>query len=108
VRESTDLSLVPRSTQVTDSNEWTVPPPPPPPQPRPLNTYALLSLLLSLMVFPPLGIYFARKAKQQIAETGESGIELANVGEIVGWVFTSLIGVMFCLWCGVVISVFSA
>jgi len=88
---------------VNDSNQWSVPPPPPPPG-RPLNTYALLSLLLSLMVFPPLGIYFARKAKEQIAVSGESGIELANVGEIVGWIFTSILGVMLCVWCGFMVT----
>lgn len=83
---------------MTRPNEWSVPPPSPPPG-RPLNTYALLSLVLSLVVFPPLGIYFGRKAKQQIAETGESGIELATVGEIIGWVLSSVLGLMMCVWC---------
>jgi hypothetical protein len=49
-------------------------------------------------VFPPLGIIFGRKAKAQIAVTGESGIELAKIGEIVGWVFTSLYVVGCCGW----------
>ena len=57
------------------------PPPPPypyghyPPQP-PYNVYAILSLALGILVFPPLGIYFGAKAKQQIAASGERGIVL--------------------------------
>jgi hypothetical protein len=73
---------------------------PPPYAPRPYNTYAILSLVFALAVFPPLGIYFGHKAKQQIAQTGERGIELANVGYILGWVFTALMGVFLLLWCG--------
>ena len=69
-----------------------VPPPTPPDQaappygwyppphgwyPPPMNTYAILSLVFALAVFPPLGIYFGNKAKREIAERGERGIELA-------------------------------
>jgi peptidyl-prolyl cis-trans isomerase B (cyclophilin B) len=56
-----------------------------------------------VFVFPPLGIYFGYKAKQQIANTGERGVELANAGVIVGWIFTSF----YILWClGVGVFVF--
>ena len=73
-----------------------------PPQygPPPLNTYAILSLVLALAVFPPLGIYFGVKAKQQIAQTGERGIELATAGVICGWIISGLMGLVFLVWCG--------
>jgi hypothetical protein len=79
---------------------------PPRPQPPyvpylpPYNTYAVLSLVLAIFVLPPLGIYFGAKAKQQIAQTGERGIELANAGVVCGWIFTILFGVLFLVWCG--------
>jgi hypothetical protein len=82
-------------------------PPYPPPYPPyayapPINMYAILALVFGVMVFPPLGIYFASKAKQQIAQTGERGIELATAGQVVGWIFT-VIWVLFVLvWCGFV------
>lgn len=76
-------------------------PPYPPPAP-PLNTYAILALVFGVMVFPPLGIYFGGKAKQQIAETGERGVELATAGIVVGWIFTILYGVFLVIWCGLV------
>ncbi|MFC3502837.1 DUF4190 domain-containing protein [Micromonospora krabiensis] len=68
----------------------------------PMNVYAILSLVFGVMVFPPLGIYFGGKAKQQIAQTGERGIELATAGVVVGWIFTVMYGFFFLLWCGVV------
>jgi hypothetical protein len=74
----------------------------------PFNAYAIVSLVLSVAVFPPLGIYFGYKAKEQIARTGERGIELATVGVIVGWVFTGLAGVLILLWCGMALTMFGA
>jgi hypothetical protein len=66
----------------------------------PYNTYAILSLVFALAVFPPLGIYFGYKAKQQIAQTGERGGELASAGLICGWIFSVLMGLFFLAWCG--------
>ncbi|MDM4721984.1 DUF4190 domain-containing protein [Micromonospora sp. WMMA1363] len=68
--------------------------------PAPFNTYAILALIFGAMVFPPLGIYFGNKAKGQIAQTGERGVELATAGVMVGWIFTILYGLFFIVWCG--------
>lgn len=68
----------------------------------PVNTYAILAAVFSFVVFPPLGIYFGRKAKEQIAQSGERGIELANVGIIAGWIISVLYGLFMIVWCGVV------
>jgi peptidyl-prolyl cis-trans isomerase B (cyclophilin B) len=76
--------------------------PPYPPYPPPVNTYAILSLVLGLAIFPPLGIYFGNRAKEQIAQTGERGVELATAGIVVGWILTSLYAVFICVWCGFV------
>jgi hypothetical protein len=72
-----------------------------PPPPRQMNTYALLALLLSILVFPPIGIWLGRKAKEQIAVSGESGIELATVAEIYGWVVTGFLVIGGCLYCAI-------
>jgi peptidyl-prolyl cis-trans isomerase B (cyclophilin B) len=64
------------------------------PQP-PINTYAILALVLGVMVLPPLGIYFGSQAKKQIAVSGERGIEMARVGVIVGWILTGVYGLFF-------------
>lgn len=72
---------------------------PPYQAPPPYNTYAILALILAIFVFPPLGIYFGRKAKEQIAQTGERGIELANAAVIVGWVLTAIFGAFLVVWC---------
>ena len=79
------------------------PPYPYAPYPPPFNTYAILSLVFAVFVFAPLGIYFGQVAKRQIAQTGERGIELANVGIICGWIFSVLI----VIWCGFFASVAS-
>ncbi len=67
---------------MTESSQPPPPQPPPPypyvPYPPPFNTYAILSLVFALFVFAPLGIYFGKVAKRQIAQTGERGIELAG------------------------------
>jgi hypothetical protein len=63
--------------------------------------YAILSLVFAVAVFPPLGIYFGYKAKAQIAQTGERGVELATAGLVVGWIFSSIYGLFILLWCGV-------
>ena len=68
-------------------------------QPPPYNTLAILALVLGVMVLPPLGIYFGHKAQEQIAQTGERGVELAKAGVVVGWILTSLYGVLFCGVC---------
>ncbi len=89
------------------------PPPPgppygyPPPYPyafpyvvqTPWNTYAILSLVFAFAVFAPLGIYFGIKAKEQIAQTGERGIELAKIGVIAGWIITCLQAAFLIVWC---------
>jgi len=81
-------------------------PPPYPPYPypysRPTNTYAILALVLGLLVFPPLGIYFGHKAKEQIAQTGESGVELATAGIVVGWIFSAIYVAFILIWCAFV------
>ena len=86
-------------------------PPPPgypgyPVQP-PLNTYAILGLILAIFVLPPLGIYFGTKAQQQIAVTGERGVELAKAAVVVGWVLSILFAVLFLIWCAFAVSIFS-
>jgi hypothetical protein len=57
-------------------------------------------------VLPPLGIYFGKKAQQQIAVTGERGIELAKAAVVVGWVLTIGVGAFFVIWCVIVMSFF--
>jgi hypothetical protein len=66
----------------------------------PVNTYAILSLVFSLAVFPPVGVYLGNKAKEQIAETGERGIELANIGVVAGWILSVLYVGFVVVWCG--------
>jgi hypothetical protein len=80
--------------------------PPYPPYPPPVNTYAILSLVLAVAVFPPLGIYFGNKAKEQIARTGERGVELATVGIVLGWIFTAIFGALILIWCGMALVMF--
>ncbi|MEV4415031.1 DUF4190 domain-containing protein [Catellatospora sp. NPDC049609] len=75
------------------------PPYPPYPQYPPYNTYAILALVLAIFVFPPLGIYFGGKAKQQIAVSGERGVEFATAAVVIGWVLTGLFIAMFAVWC---------
>lgn len=82
------------------------------PEPRPqyvaappVNTYAILATIFAFVVFPPLGIYFGTKAKQQIAQTGERGIELATVGIIAGWVLSVLYALFMIVWCGVFVTI---
>ncbi|MEH1015687.1 DUF4190 domain-containing protein [Micromonospora sp. CPCC 206060] len=64
-----------------------------------MNTYAILSLVFAVMVFPPLGVYFGNRARDQIAQTGERGAELATAGIVVGWVFTIMYVVFIVVWC---------
>jgi hypothetical protein len=70
------------------------------PPPPPFNTYAILSIAFAVFVLPPLGIYFGRKAKEQIAQTGERGVELAQAGIVTGWVLSILLGGFLLVWCG--------
>lgn len=81
--------------------------PPPYPQYAPFNTYAILALVFGVMVFPPLGIYFGNRAKREIAQTGERGVELATAGIVVGWIFTGLYVVLMLVWCGMMGTIFS-
>jgi len=74
-------------------------PPPPPHYAPPINLYSILSLVFAIFVLPPLGIYFGIKAKQQIAQTGERGAELATAGIVTGWVLSGLLAVMLIIWC---------
>lgn len=67
----------------------------------PMNTYAILSLILGIAVLPPLGIYFGHQARKQIAVTGERGSELATAGIVIGWVLSSIFAAFILLWCGV-------
>ena len=89
------------------------PPPtpyPPPPYPAPpyapyvvappMNTYAILSAIFAFAVFAPVGIYLGYKARRQIEQTGERGIELAKVGIIGGWILTGLQALFLLVWCG--------
>ncbi len=78
------------------------------PYPAPVNMYAILSLVFAVAVFPPLGIYFGAKAKRQITQTGERGIELANVGVVIGWIFTVAYGLVLMVWCAAAGSLFMA
>jgi Domain of unknown function (DUF4190) len=73
----------------------------------PFNTYAILAAIFAFVVFPPLGIYFGYKAREQIAQTGERGIELAKVGIIGGWIITGLQAVFFVVWCGFMLTFFT-
>ena len=61
-----------------------------PPYPPPINMNAILSLIFALVVFAPLGVYFGNKAKREIDQTGERGIELATAGVVCGWIFSGL------------------
>ena len=83
-------------------------PPPPYAVLPPFNTYAILAAIFAFVVFPPLGIYFGYKAREQIAQTGERGIELAKVGIIGGWIITSLQAVFLVVWCGFMLTFFTA
>jgi len=53
------------------------------------NVMAILALV-GAFVLAPLGIVFGYIAKKQIKETGEQGEGLANVGLILGYIFTGL------------------
>lgn len=64
-----------------------------------VNPNANLALAFGI-VFPPLAIYFAKKAKEQIAQTGENGAEMATAGAVLGWTFTILYGLMIVVCCG--------
>lgn len=66
----------------------------------PVNTYAILAVILAFVAFPPLGIYFGRKAREQIEQTGERGIELAKVGIVAGWILSCFYGLFVIVWCG--------
>jgi len=82
----------------------------PPPYPYrypvqpPFNTYAILATVFAFAVFAPLGIYFGYKARQQIAQTGERGSELATVGIIGGWIISCLQGAFLLVWCGLFLT----
>jgi hypothetical protein len=91
------------------------PPVPPPgypgypnygPYQPPYNTMAILSLVFAVFVFPPLGIFFGYRAKQQIAVSGERGLELATAGLITGWVLTSIYALFLLIFCGGFLGVF--
>ena len=82
------------------------PPPPYVVQP-PVNTYAILAAIFAFVVFPPLGIYFGYKARGQIAQTGERGIELAKVGIVGGWIITGLQAAFLVVWCGFFLTFFT-
>lgn len=64
------------------------PAPPPPPRSPALNGFALASLLVGLLCFPPLGAVFAIVALVQIAKKGERGTALAVCGLVVSLVMS--------------------
>ncbi|AWZ11674.1 DUF4190 domain-containing protein [Streptomyces sp. ICC1] len=88
-------------------HQWPAPPPSPTPppyggpyagpygpadrQPPALNGFALASLLVGLLCFPPLGIVFAVVALVQIAKKGERGKALAVVGLVVSVVMSAAV-----------------
>ncbi len=64
--------------------------------PRPLNGYALASLIISitslmscLIVFSPVGAIMGHVARKQIAARNEQGAGMAMAGIIIGWVGTA-------------------
>ncbi|MBT2448020.1 DUF4190 domain-containing protein [Streptomyces sp. ISL-43] len=74
---------------------WPAPPPTPPPYgypygPPALNGFALASLLVGLLCFPPLGVVFAVVALVQIARKGERGKALAVCGLVLSLVMTAV------------------
>lgn len=74
---------------------WPAPQPTPPPYGHPygppaLNGFALASLLVGLLCFPPLGVVFAIVALVQIAKKGERGRVLAVCGLVVSLVMTAV------------------
>ncbi|RST06096.1 DUF4190 domain-containing protein [Streptomyces sp. WAC07149] len=80
-------------------HSWPPPSPPPvwgpPPSayghPPALNGFALASLLVGLLCFPPLGIVFAVVALVQIARKGERGRALAVAGLVVSLLTTAVL-----------------
>jgi hypothetical protein len=104
LRASARLATSRQPEDIMDDKQPPATPPGPPPPPyyppyAPMNTYAILSLVFGVMVFPPLGIYFGNRAKREIAQTGERGAELATAGIVVGWVFTIMYVVFLVIWC---------
>jgi len=81
-------SSMPPSTPPPYQPPYGQPQPVPPQQPG-TNVMAILSLI-GAFVLAPLGIIFGYIAKKQIKETGEQGEGLANVGLILGYIFTGL------------------
>ncbi|WP_371617728.1 DUF4190 domain-containing protein [Streptomyces sp. NBC_00454] len=74
-------------------HHWPAPPPPPPYGygPPALNGFALASLLVGLLCFPPLGIVFGIVALVQIAKKGERGKVLAVCGLAVSVAMTLVV-----------------
>lgn len=79
-------------------HSWPPPSPPPvwgpPPaygHPPALNGFALASLLVGLLCFPPLGIVFGVVALVQIMRKGERGRALAVVGLVVSLLTTAVL-----------------
>jgi hypothetical protein len=76
-----------------------------PPQPS-YNIYAILSLVFAIFILPPLGIYFGIKAQQQIAVSGERGVELAKAGVVTGWVLSGFYVLSLLITCGLFLGMF--
>ncbi|MFF5702190.1 DUF4190 domain-containing protein [Streptomyces sp. NPDC012794] len=84
----------PQPPSAGPGHSWPPPPPlwgPPPAHGHPpaLNGFALASLLVGLLCFPPLGIVFGIVALVQIARKGERGRVLAIVGLVVSLLTTA-------------------
>ncbi|MEU9034415.1 DUF4190 domain-containing protein [Streptomyces sp. NPDC048352] len=86
----------PQQPAAGPGHSWPPPSPPPgwgPPgtgHPPALNGFALASLLVGLLCFPPLGIVFAVVALVQIARKRERGRALAVVGLVVSVLMTGV------------------
>ena len=66
---------------------------PPGPAERGLNKNALPALLFSFFgITAPIGVYLGRKARQEIARTGETGDPYAVAALFIGWAYITAFG----------------
>lgn len=71
--------------------------------PRPLSSLALVSLILSVVGFGPIGAVLGTVALREIRRTGESGRELAIAGVAVGIGMTALTALILLMGFGVML-----
>jgi hypothetical protein len=60
------------------------------PAPRGTNVLAIVALILSIVVLPPLGAILGHVSRRQIRASGEGGDGLALAAIIIGWTLTGL------------------